>query len=143
MIKLYKSFVFFVVLIVMNLSVHAHRVGRSSDFLPSTKPFFLSSGKDWAGIHNRFAKQAINFTNYPNPATTQTTIAYTLVNKTNVVLRVIDLTGKQLAVLVKQQQAAGKQEFYWDFSKNNITAGMYILLLQVENKTYSRKVIVQ
>jgi hypothetical protein len=58
-------------------------------------------------------------------------------------LRVIDLTGKQLAVLVKQDQAAGKQDYFWELSKNNISPGMYILVLQVENKVYSRKVIVQ
>lgn len=88
--------------------------------------------------------QVINFTNYPNPAVTQTTIAYQLTDRATVTLRVIDLTGKQLAVLInKQSQDAGKKEYFWELSKNNITSGMYILVLQVDNKNYSRKVIVQ
>jgi hypothetical protein len=143
MIKRYKSIVFFVVLIVMNISVQAHLVDHSlrSNF---NKPLIVSSGHDWAGINAKPKPvQATNFTNYPNPAVTQTTIAYTLTLKSNVVLKVIDLAGKQLAVLVKQEQAAGKQEYFWDLTKSNITSGMYILLLQVDNKTYSRKMIVQ
>nr|WP_233166083.1 T9SS type A sorting domain-containing protein [Pedobacter sp. ASV12] len=43
----------------------------------------------------------------------------------------------------KQAQDAGKKEFFWELSKNNITSGMYILVLQVDNKNYSRKIIVQ
>ena len=88
-------------------------------------------------------KEVLNFTNYPNPVVSSTTISYTLTAKAMVNLRVIDLTGKQLAVLVKQDQAAGKQDYFWELSKNNISPGMYILVLQVENKVYSRKVIVQ
>ncbi|RZK51691.1 MAG: T9SS type A sorting domain-containing protein, partial [Pedobacter sp.] len=38
---------------------------------------------------------------------------------------------------------AGKHEFEWEFANNNISAGMYILVLQVDSKTYTRKVIVQ
>jgi len=139
--KLYKSILIFVGLIVMNISVQAYWGDNS--LLNSGKPnklHLISSGKDWAGLN---PKQATNFINYPNPAVTETTVAYTLTAKANVTLKVIDLTGKQLAVLVKQEQAAGKQEYYWVLAKNNITSGMYILLLQVDNKTYSRKIIVQ
>ncbi|WP_316765228.1 T9SS type A sorting domain-containing protein [Pedobacter frigiditerrae] len=139
--KLYKLTLIFVGLIVMNISVQAHWGDISLlNSAKSSKANLISSGKDWAGLN---AKQATNFFNYPNPALTETTIAYTLTAKANVTLKVIDLTGKQLAILVKQEQAAGKQEFYWVLAKNNITSGMYILLLQVDNKTYSRKIIVQ
>lgn len=94
-------------------------------------------------LNNFSDKQVSNFTNYPNPATLRTTISYTLSAKTKVNLRVIDLAGKQLAVLVKADQSAGKHEFEWEFANNNVSAGMYILLLQVDSKTYTRKVIVQ
>jgi hypothetical protein len=83
------------------------------------------------------------FSNYPNPATSQTTVSYNLTVKAKVTLKVLDLTGRQLAVLVNVEQAAGKQEYYWDFTKNKITSGMYILILKINNDTYSRKVIVQ
>jgi hypothetical protein len=141
--KLYKRIVFFVGLIAMNITVHAQ--------LDRYSPYFFASSNASAKIalvnpllvSLYTTKEVTDFTNYPNPAITQTTIAYTLSARANVNLRVIDLAGKQLTVLVKQEQAAGKQEYYWEFSKNKITSGMYILILQVGNKVFSRKMIVQ
>ena len=139
--KLYKIIVLFIWLASMNLTVQAQ--------LSSHTPYLANSVRynptyAWNNIlANKKPKQTLDFTNYPNPATTFTTVSYHLGERSNVVLRVIDLAGKQLAVLIRQQQDAGKQEFYWEFAKNNITSGMYILILQLDNKTYSRKVIVQ
>lgn len=87
-------------------------------------------------------QQFINFTIYPNPVTTQTTISYVLAAKCKVVLKVIDLTGRQLAVLVQQEQAAGKQQYSWQLSKNNITSGVYILVLQVNGVNHTKKIVV-
>ena len=156
--KLYKIILLFVGLIAMNNTVQA-QLDIPSPFPSETKEIGdamlanlyatnstlqFAYANEWGGVSNfNVAKQVTNFTNYPNPAITQTTIAYTLTAKANVNLRVIDLAGKQLAVLVKQEQAAGKQEYYWELSKNNITSGMYILILQVDGKIYSRKIIVQ
>lgn len=140
----------------MNLSVYA-QLGAFSPYFANTKvnsdlliaESYRAYGvfQDLQGLNGEsaleVAKEVTNFTNYPNPAVTFTNIAYTLTTKSNVNLRVIDLAGKQLCVLVKQEQAAGKQEYYWELAKNNITSGMYILILQVDNKIYSRKIIVQ
>lgn len=126
MAKLYKLIVLIIGLTAMNTAVQA-QVNPSNAISPSTKELM----------------QNVGFTNYPNPAVTYTNIAYNLPTKAKVNLRVVDLTGKQLTVLVKQEQASGRQEYYWDLSKNKITSGMYILILQIDNKSYSRKVIVQ
>lgn len=139
MVKFYKLIVFFFLVIVSNLNVSAQLKGYA---------LTVSNQSSFAGylilsVNNFAGKQVSNFTNYPNPATLRTTISYTLSAKTKVNLRVIDLAGKQLAVLVKADQSAGKHEFEWEFANNNISAGMYILLLQVDSKTYTRKVIVQ
>lgn len=157
--KLYKLILLFVGLTAMNLTVQAQLSAYTSSFLVdstnrSTFAFTpnlnqaLQSEMNFDEDFDQIitisrSKQATDFTNYPNPATTFTTVGYTLTARANVVLKVIDLAGKQIAVLIKQQQDAGKQEFYWELSKNNITSGMYILILQVDNKTYSRKIIVQ
>lgn len=126
MAKLYKLIVLIIGLTAMNITVQA-QVNRSSAISPSDTELI----------------QNVGFTNYPNPAVSYTNIAYSLATRAKVNLRVVDLTGKQLAVLVKQEQAAGKQEYYWDLNKYKITSGMYILILQIDNKSYSRKVIVQ
>ncbi|MFD0941902.1 T9SS type A sorting domain-containing protein [Pedobacter boryungensis] len=151
--KLYKLFVLFVGLIAMNVTVHA----QSENYTPNSATDSISTSNytiidltatsnsniDWDEESALIVKQSPSFTNYPNPATTQTTIAYTLATKAKVILRVVDLTGKQLAVLVKQEITAGKHEYDWQLAKNNITSGMYILVLQVDNKIFSRKIIVQ
>lgn len=152
--KIYQLVLLFVCLFGMNLRAHA----QMNDVLPYmgavqvnvdslTNEGFLNADfnneTNWQS--NAFGVfQVINFTNYPNPAVSQTTVAYQLTDRATVTLRVIDLTGKQLAVLInKQSQDAGKKEYFWELSKNNITSGMYILVLQVDNKNYSRKIIVQ
>lgn len=140
--KLYKLIVLFVGLTVLNLTAQAQQIYRAPYLVLSAYSNY-SSVYAWNSILKAKPQQAIDFINYPNPASTSTTISYYLANKANVNLRVIDLAGKQLAVLIKQQQNAGKQEYYWEFARNNISAGMYILFLQVDNKTYSRKIIVQ
>lgn len=126
MAKLYKLIVLMICLTAMNGIVQA-QVSSSSTISPSSREF----------------TENLNFTNYPNPAVSYTNIAYNLPTRAKVNLRVVDLTGKQLAILVKQEQAAGKQEYYWDLKKYRISSGMYILILQIDNKSYSRKVIVQ
>lgn len=142
--KRYKVIFLLVGLLVMNLTVHAQM---------NTYGMISSSKSDLAKLYQQSYfyttapgtnfKEAFNFTNYPNPATTYTTVAYTLSEKANVILKVIDLAGKQMALLAKQEQSAGKHEYYWELTKNNIESGMYILILQVDNQVYSRKMIVQ
>ncbi len=104
--KLYKTLVLFVWLIAMNIDVQARlglypRIFLSSDRVMKNKPTTIRSG--WNILVHPFGyKEVTNFFNYPNPAVTQTTVSYTLSAKANVTLKVIDLAGKQLAVLVKQ-----------------------------------------
>lgn len=87
--------------------------------------------------------QDVAFFNYPNPARSQTTVSYNLTINAKVTLQVVDLTGRQLAVLINAEQTAGKKEYYWDFTKNRITSGMYILILKINNTTFSRKVVIE
>lgn len=124
--KLYKLFVLMVMLTAMGNVVQAQESNLNANFSAS-KAF----------------TQDVAFFNYPNPATSQTTISYTLTVKANVVLQVVDLTGRQLAILINAEQTSGKKEYYWDFTKNRITAGMYILVLKINNNTFSRKVVVK
>ncbi|RZK79949.1 MAG: T9SS type A sorting domain-containing protein [Pedobacter sp.] len=141
MVKLYKTILLLFVIIVASLPLCAQLSGYGST-ISATKIY--SNYPIFSVETLLFAKRDdVNFTNYPNPATTRTTVGYTLSQKSSVNLRVIDLAGKQLAVLIKSTQATGKHEFNWEFVNNNISAGMYILVLQVDSKTYTRKVIIQ
>lgn len=74
--------------------------------------------------------------NYPNPFNPSTKIKYSIPFENNslhnVSLLVYDVTGRQVAVLVSQQQRAGVYEV--DFAAGNIASGIYFYKLDVDNK---------
>lgn len=134
--KIYKI-TFFIIFLIGTIKADGHE---------NTGINFLNEGIHGNSIifnSQLSLKQQLGFTNYPNPITTQTTISYLLPSKSNVVLKVVDLAGKQLFILLQQEQSAGRQEYNWELSKNKITAGMYILVLQVNKLSYTKKIIVQ
>lgn len=143
--KRYKSLVFLFFLMVIGINAHSQSNDYSQDFeaSPNNSVAYLS---DISTFNEPLftIKQDVSLSVYPNPAVTETTIAYNLTNRSSVYLRVVDLSGKQLAVLLpKQMQNAGKYEVVLAFSKYQILPGMYIIHMIVDDKTYSKKVIVQ
>jgi len=74
-------------------------------------------------------KSQISFKNYPNPFTGQTTIEFTLPKDTPVTLSVSDVTGKQIAVLLNnEQRTRGTHQIIFD--GNAHPAGMYYYTIQ-------------
>jgi hypothetical protein len=65
--------------------------------------------------------------NYPNPFNPVTTINYALPKSGNVVLKVYDILGKEVATLVNNHQETGRYSVQFDGSK--IASGMYIYKL--------------
>ncbi|RQW08524.1 hypothetical protein EH222_05605 [candidate division KSB1 bacterium] len=54
--------------------------------------------------------------NYPNPFNPVTTLSYDLPNSSRVTLRIHDINGRTIAVLVDEQQNAGSYSVSWDAS---------------------------
>jgi len=77
--------------------------------------------------------------NYPNPFNLKTSISYTLLADTYVLLRVFDLVGQEIAVLVNKKQSAGRYSV--DFEGTNLTSGIYIYKLQTEHFYETRKMV--
>ena len=77
--------------------------------------------------------------NYPNPFNPVTTINYYLKEKSFVSLKVFDILGRNIAVLVSQFQSEGK--YSYEFDGHEISSGIYFALLQVEGKFFLRKMI--
>ncbi len=65
---------------------------------------------------------------FPNPFNSTTTIEYNLPASTNVSLRVLDLMGRQVAVLVDEQIGVGNHRVNW--SPDNLGAGVYLVHMQ-------------
>lgn len=67
---------------------------------------------------------------YPNPFNPQTVISYTLPATATVDLRVYDLLGREVALLVDGVQEAGRQQVAWNAA--HLASGVYIYRLRVQ-----------
>jgi len=74
--------------------------------------------------------------NYPNPFNANTNISYSLVEASNVSLKVYDITGRQVATLVNGHQEAGEHVVSWDAS--NVSSGVYFYKLTAGDYTATK-----
>jgi hypothetical protein len=77
--------------------------------------------------------------NYPNPFNPNTTINYTLGERSQVTLKVYDVLGSEVATLVNTSQEAGKHNVTFDASK--LASGLYIYTLNAGNFVSSKKMM--
>ncbi|MDZ7265447.1 MAG: T9SS type A sorting domain-containing protein [candidate division KSB1 bacterium] len=75
--------------------------------------------------------------NYPNPFNPKTLIRYRLNASAQVSLKVFNVEGQQVAVLVQAQQPAGQYEAPWNAW--NLPAGIYYYRLQANNQQITKK----
>ena len=75
--------------------------------------------------------------NYPNPFNPNTVISYQLSANSRVDLRVFDMLGREVAVLVNEFKSAGTHSV--EFSASNIPSGIYIYKLDTGTKSLTRK----
>ena len=66
---------------------------------------------------------------YPNPFNPATMISYELAEKSHVSLKVYDILGKDIAILVDEDEVSGKHESKFDASKYHISSGIYFIKL--------------
>jgi hypothetical protein len=85
--------------------------------------------------------------NYPNPFNPSTTIQYSVPNAVDgmttskVTLKVYDILGSEVAILVNGEKSAGKYEVRFD--AGNLTSGAYFFKLTMGNKSLYGKMILQ
>jgi hypothetical protein len=75
----------------------------------------------------------------PNPFTAETRLAFTLPAAGPVSLRVIDLAGREVAVLAEGVQAAGRHEVV--LRAADWPAGLYVVVLQTAGGVARQKVL--
>jgi hypothetical protein len=87
-----------------------------------------STGNEETRINNYSLTQ-----NYPNPFNPSTKINWQLANSSYVSLKVYDLLGREVAVLVNGERSAGNYET--EFSANELSTGVYIYTLNAIDKS--------
>ncbi|NIT60294.1 MAG: T9SS type A sorting domain-containing protein, partial [Aliifodinibius sp.] len=81
--------------------------------------------------------------NYPNPFNAQTVIEYVLPVSGHITLKIYDITGRQVKVLVNGFKNAGAHTVTWNGTDDLgtvVSSGLYILRLLSEDMDISRKV---
>jgi len=89
------------------------------------------------GIEENIPLTTELYQNYPNPFNPETTIKYSLNNDAQVRLTVFDITGREVLSLVDKKEMRGFHEVKFD--GNELTSGMYIYKLSVNDKAVASK----
>lgn len=77
--------------------------------------------------------------NYPNPFNPVTTIPYQIAKAGNVTLKVYDVLGREIAVVVNEYQSAGNYSKQWNASKT--ASGLYYYQLKSGEYTETKKLL--
>ncbi len=90
-------------------------------------------------VSNILPKITKLFSNYPNPFNPTTTISYQIPKAGNVQIKVYDVLGKEVALLVNEQKEPGRYTVQFDAS--NLPSGLYFYRMQSGNFTDVRKML--
>jgi peroxiredoxin len=74
---------------------------------------------------------------YPNPATTQVTVSVDLKEQSDVTIDIVDIVGKQIAVISKDKNANGS--ISRTFNTDVLANGIYTIRINANGKTVNRK----
>ncbi len=77
--------------------------------------------------------------NYPNPFNPSTTIKFGIPEKNNVVIKIYNSLGSEIATLVNEVREAGSYEI--QFNANNLSSGIYYYKIESGNFVETKKMI--
>jgi len=78
--------------------------------------------------------------NYPNPFNPTTEIMFTLPSRQNISLKVYNIFGREVAVLINEVKEPGK--YTVTFNANDLPSGLYFYKLQTVKFANTRKLVV-
>ncbi len=84
----------------------------------------------------------VMYQNYPNPFNPTTTIQFGLPQKSEVSLRIYDITGKLVKILVNEKKDAGYHSIIWngmDDAGREVASGVYFYKIKSEDFKQTRK----
>lgn len=87
--------------------------------------------------NNSVPRSIALYQNYPNPFNPNTLITYNLSDKSNVKLKIYDITGKIISTLVDKNQNKGTYQV--KFSSSNLPSGIYFYTLYVNGNIIDSK----
>jgi len=122
------------------LRIFAHGINEES--LPEIKLPVAFSPKVGIETGNPSLRppQQLHLTVHPNPSRQRFEISYNLFRRERINIRVIDLLGRQVALLANQEMPAENHKFIWE--PVNLTAGVYFIVLETAKERRLQKIYV-
>ena len=77
--------------------------------------------------------------NYPNPFNGTSSFGFSIAHRSFVTLKVFDMLGREVAMLVNEEKAAGVHALLW--SAENLASGAYFYSLTADNAVQTRKAV--
>jgi len=90
-------------------------------------------------IWEEHPKRFILYNAYPNPFNPETNISYTIPNTGFVLLKIYNLLGQEVSILVSKNQKPGTYNVLYD--AKGLSSGIYFYRLQFENKVEVKKIL--
>ena len=91
------------------------------------------------GLEVYMIKDFILYQNYPNPFNPQTVISYKIRVRSNVVIKINDVLGKEIATLVNEEKPVGNYEV--EFNETSLPSGIYFYRLQAGSFIETKKMV--
>lgn len=79
--------------------------------------------------------------NYPNPFNPETKIVFNLPKDSNVKLKIYDVLGNEVGLIINQQRVAGQNEITLNAEKLKLASGVYLYRLEADGFTSVKKMI--
>ncbi len=113
------------------------KLGDGSDILLHNliSPFITDVQEDDLKIPQEYSLEQ----NYPNPFNPTTTINYSIPDQTHVSLKVFDVLGRELEVLVNKEQPQGNYEV--EFNASSLTSGVYFYKIEAGDFVDTKKMV--
>jgi hypothetical protein len=89
--------------------------------------------------YNQFVSDFSLQQNYPNPFNSATAIQYSILQRSNVRLKVFDILGKEVTTLVNEEKDQGV--YTVNFDANNLASGLYLYSIQAGSFVDTKKMI--
>jgi len=89
----------------------------------------------FSGVPNQF-----RLSNYPNPFNPSTQITFSIPKVTNVTLKIYDLLGRDIAILVNERKQAGEYAVNWD--AEGVPSGVYFYRIVAGDFIQTNKMMV-
>jgi hypothetical protein len=136
------------------VSITGGFMGTGVDFDPGAGTAFLNSAggvdifyarysQDVSGIENPGIETGQNIIldqNYPNPAFNKAAIGFSLVTETHITLKISNLFGKEMKILMNEVKKPGR--YFVETDVRDLVAGIYFYSVNSDDEMITRKMMV-